>query len=168
MLGAVQASENKLQALLIEKRAKTMKEVILTKSNAYRAKHHAGALTWDTTLQGVAEGWAQHMASTEKFEHSSSAADAGYGENLYYASGWPEKKVPGLAVDKWYNEIKDYDFNNAKFSHNTGHFTQLVWKDTTHVGCGYAKSEGGKMYICCNYNPAGNWQGEYAANVLPA
>ena len=57
--------------------AKTMKEVILTKTNEYRAKHHAGPLTWDDTLAGVAQGWAQHLADTEKFEHSDDSADAG-------------------------------------------------------------------------------------------
>ena len=40
--------------------------------------------------------------------------------------GWPVGKVPGLAVDKWYDEIKDYNFNNPQFGHNTGHFTQVI------------------------------------------
>ena len=48
-----------------------------------------------------------------------------YGENLYYSKGYPEAKVPGIAVQRWYDEIKDYDFKAAKFSALTGHFTQV-------------------------------------------
>ena len=40
------------------------------------------------------------------------------------------------AVDAWGNERDEYDFNNPQFTEQTGHFTQLVWKNTTTVGCG--------------------------------
>ena len=39
--------------------------------------------------------------------------------------GWPVGKVPGLAVEKWYDEIKDYDYGHPVFGHSTGHFTQV-------------------------------------------
>lgn len=43
----------------------------------------------------------------------------------------------------------------------SGHFTQIVWKDSIEIGIGKA---GGIVVI--NYNPAGNWDGEFKANVL--
>merc|ERR1712217_720289 len=46
----------------------------------------------------------------------------------------------------------------------TGHFTQLVWKDTTTVGM--AKSSDGK-FVVANYLPPGNFKGEYLDNVKP-
>lgn len=55
------------------------------------------------------------------------------GENLYYATGWPVGKIPGLAVQKWYDEIKDYDFNNPTFGHSTGHFTQVFLLTVTQI-----------------------------------
>lgn len=34
------------------------------------------------------------------------------------------------------DEASMYDYDNPNFSEETGHFTQLVWKNTTTVGCG--------------------------------
>ena len=58
----------------------------------------------------------------------------------------------------------------AGFSLKTGHFTQLVWAGSTAVGCGAAVCDMGVMQslmLVCNYSPAGNVPGEYAANVQP-
>jgi hypothetical protein len=41
------------------------------------------------------------------------------------------------ATRSWYDEIKDYDFKNPKFSEETAHFTQVVWKETEKLGVGY-------------------------------
>lgn len=50
-----------------------------------------------------------------------------------------------MAVNHWYNEIKNYDFKNpGKKDPNgskIGHFTQLVWKDSVYLGVGIAKQE---------------------------
>ena len=60
-----------------------------------------------------------------------------YGENL--AEGFTNITE---AVDAWGGEQADYDFNNPGFSEQTGHFTQLVWKATTTVGCGRINCNG--------------------------
>ena len=41
------------------------------------------------------------------------------------------------------------------------HYTQVVWKDTTEVGCGINRKASGKMkmLLVCNYDPAGNFPG---------
>ena len=58
-----------------------------------------------------------------------------------------------MATEMWYNELTDpgYDYNNHGFGMGTGHFTQVVWKDCTHVGHGIS---GG--WVCGRYSPAGN------------
>ncbi|CAI4044629.1 hypothetical protein SUVZ_10G1210 [Saccharomyces uvarum] len=132
---------------------------VLAEHNNKRALHKdTPALTWSNTLATYAQDYADNYDCSGTLTHSGGS----YGENLalgYDASG---------AVDAWYNEISDYDFSNPGFSSNTGHFTQVVWKSTTQVGCGI-KTCGGAWgdYVICSYNPAGNYEGEYADNVEP-
>lgn len=70
----------------------------------------------------------------------------------------------------WGSERKKYNWNQPGFSGDTGHFTQVVWKNTKTVGCGWKKCNGGQgkangFYIVCKYDPAGNYQGQFPQNV---
>lgn len=67
----------------------------------------------------------------------------------------------------WYNEVKDYNFNHPGFSMNTGHFTALIWRETQKVGFGLAKGKSGWYYGVGQYDPSGNWDGQYEKNVPP-
>lgn len=58
----------------------------------------------------------------------------------------------------WYDEVANYPqgaIDTYQFAGNTGHFTQMVWAKTTHIGCGITLYSG-KALIGCNYGPAGN------------
>lgn len=57
----------------------------------------------------------------------------------------------------------------AFFIQGTGHFTQLVWKSTTQLGCAMAVTTTNKVYGVCNYSPQGNIvnAGYFQNNVLP-
>ena len=83
-----------------------------------------------------------------------------YGENL--AQGYA---TPTLAVDDWAGEEGQYNYEKRKFSDKSGHFTQLVWKNTTSVGCGAADCDALGWYMICEYYPAGNVIGEFGGNV---
>jgi len=65
----------------------------------------------------------------------------------------------------WYDEIGQYSYNNPGFSEATGHFTQVVWKSSTDVGCGIGIRNGDEFYGVAQYTPPGNYQGEYTDNV---
>jgi len=69
-------------------------------------------------------------------------------------------------VAMWYGEGAHYDFKRGKFSMKTGHFTQVVWRDTRQVGCGMSQCNGLDVWIC-QYSPPGNVEGQYRENVLP-
>ena len=44
------------------------------------------------------------------------------------------------------------------------HFTQVTWAGTTKVGCGQTSGGGGTCTVC-QYDPPGNYNNQYAANV---
>jgi uncharacterized protein YkwD len=131
--------------------------------NAYRVKHCAAPLTWSKKLADVAQKWANHLRDEGcVFGHSPGTK---YGENL--AAGTQGALDPATTVGMWYDEIKLYKFPNGGFSAKTGHFTQVVWLGTKQVGCGHVTCKGNDVFVC-NYDPPGNWEGQYRQQVLPA
>ena len=73
-------------------------------------------------------------------------------------------------VDEWYNEKAFYNFNDPGFTLNTAHFTQIIWKATSKMGCGASvKTDGVTFKVVCNYYIAGNIvnAAKYKENVLP-
>ena len=49
----------------------------------------------------------------------------------------------------------------------TGHFTQVVWKNSVQLGIGIAfSSNSQKAWVVAEYYPPGNVAGQFAANVL--
>lgn len=123
------------------------KQEALESHNELRAEHHAAPLVWDASLASYAENY----ASKCRFQHSRGP----FGENL--AAGYPSVSA---AIHAWYAERKNYSYANPGFSYQTGHFTQLVWKSTRKLGCGYASCNGKNgtpgNYLVCEYSPAGN------------
>ncbi|KAF3386698.1 Cell wall protein PRY3 [Penicillium rolfsii] len=99
------------------------KDTVLQVTNEYRKAHDAEPLVWNDTLAKYSSKWAE----TCIWKHS----DGPYGENL--AFGFPNASS---TVEAWGNEREYYNFDRPTgFTEKTGHFTQLVWKSTTEVGC---------------------------------
>lgn len=135
---------------------------VLDEHNRYRANHCAPALSWSDELAAAAQAWAERLRDTGcQFEHSSTK----YGENL--AAGTPGHLPPEDVVRMWYDEIADYDFASGKFEASTGHFTQVVWKSSTRLGCGMVSDCNGMDIWVCQYDPPGNYEGKYDDNVVP-
>ncbi|KAF2645843.1 PR-1-like protein [Massarina eburnea CBS 473.64] len=134
------------------------KQAVLNVTNTYRKQHNATSLKWNDTLAGVAEKWSERCV----FEHSGGPT----GENL--SSGYANASA---SIVVWGNERTIYDFKKGEFSKATGHFTQLVWKSTTSVGCGRTECNGksGKKapgwFVVCEYYPHGNVIGSFIQNV---
>ena len=64
----------------------------------------------------------------------------------------------------WYGEVKNHNYS-GDWKSNTGHFTQIIWKDTKEVGFGKCRDKGGNIYVVANYYPAGNVLGYFKYNV---
>jgi hypothetical protein len=108
----------------------------------------------------------------------SSIDGGGYGQNIGY--GVEEASIGEMITNLMYNDEMMYfaelygtaspDMSNFDA---WGHFSQIVWKGTEEVGCATVVcpslgNAGGSNvpFTVCNYSPAGNYDGEYAANVL--
>lgn len=128
--------------------------------NAHRALHGVPPVTWSDTLAASAQAWADTCPST----HSGS----GYGENMAWAG---YVMTPTQVVDFWYSEVTTcpYPYGEPAWDPCWGHFTQVVWKSTTQIGCGYRTECGGSWpnVWVCQYNPPGNYIGQFEENVLP-
>lgn len=123
-------------------------------------------MTWDPELARIA----QNYAETCTWEHNSHCSDTypGYvGENLYMTT-WPNS-TPEDAVQSWADEAQYYDHttNTCQNGQVCGHYTQVVWRDSTKIGCAkvfcssVANSNftNADLYVC-NYAPGGNIIGE--------
>jgi len=97
------------------------------------------------------------------------------GENLYASRGFGDTMSGKNAVEGWAGEVACYTF--GKFmsgdkcdmsctskmnSDGCGHYTQVVWRATTQIGCGVTTCGSGantQTEVICNYAPAGNYVG---------
>ena len=108
-------------------------------------------VTWSDELASSAQGWADHLHDTMKcgLMHD---PDTRYGENL--AAG---KKVDATkAVRMWAGEFGKYRYApKYVFETDSGHYTQLVWRKTTQIGCGRATC-GRNAVGVCRYSPPGH------------
>ncbi|KAK9071088.1 hypothetical protein SSX86_009656 [Deinandra increscens subsp. villosa] len=116
-------------------------------------------LKWDPTVAKYAESYANWRKLDCALVHSN--RDFGkYGENI--AIGWGE--FSGLdAVKLWVDEKPDYDYGSNSCLHGKmcGHYTQVVWKNTSLIGCARAKCfDNMRVFVTCNYKIPGNWIGE--------
>ncbi|GAA6046426.1 hypothetical protein JCM3770_004915 [Rhodotorula araucariae] len=151
----------------------SVESVSLSMHNEFRAKHGVSALTWNAELASTAQAWADKCV----FEHSGGDS----GENI---AAWTENSSDvSQGVQMWYDEVSVYDFGNPGYASATGHFTQLVWKGTTELGCAVSKcsplasagfSSGSSYFYVCEYSAPGNIVGSnsaataesFSANVL--
>jgi hypothetical protein len=136
--------------------------------NTYRAIHQSPPLTWDDAIASFSQQWSNTLLTGHIFQHSGNES---YGENLAYYEGYGTDVMTLLkkAVDDWYNEYIAYNYNNPVFSAATGHFTCLVWKSSTHFGMGISiDTATTKVDVTMNTSPPGNYEGEFAINVLPS
>lgn len=142
----------------------------VTAHNEYRQRHQVAPLKHNQDLSAFAQKWADHLASSGAFQHNPNRDFKGnvLGENIAMKWSSGGEDYNGYEpVEQWYSEVSKYSFS-AGSGPGTGHFTQVVWKDSSEVGMGRAQARDGKWIIVGNYLPAGNMMGRYKENVFPS
>lgn len=128
----------------------------LNPHNEARRRAGVPALKWSANLARYALNYANSQKRRcVPLTHSTGP----YGENLFW--GYGKAWTPREAVTMWVQEQKFYSYstNKCQPGQMCGHYTQVVWKTTTHVGCATVECSNKAVYIICSYNPPGNWNG---------
>ncbi|XP_039885541.1 GLI pathogenesis-related 2, like isoform X1 [Simochromis diagramma] len=97
--------------------SKQFAEEVLRCHNDYRMKHQAPPLKLSSKLSKEAARYAESLASTRILKHSVESSRGSCGENLAWASYDQTGKD---VADRWYDEVKQYNFNRPGFSSGTG------------------------------------------------
>lgn len=136
-------------------------------------------MSWSSELAAYAQEWADHLgkAACDLPVHRSMSELNGMnrGENLYVMTAYPKppNSTPESAVTAWANEVQCYTYGpfmdgdacnmsctSKMYSDGCGHYTQIVWRKSTQVGCGVSSCVNSKGFDediwICNYSPAGN------------
>lgn len=176
--------------------ASTYQEIVKVHHNVHRTNHSAPDIEWDEGLAATAK----KIADSCVYAHNTEEDGGGYGQNI--AAGVEGGNVSQVITDLFYNgEVNAFAGQYGKAQpdmtdfHVWGHFTQLVWKSTTKVGCyttdcssqGLANVGGNvpPFFTVCNYDAPGkshllrkvnemtwltkllgNYANEYADNVM--
>lgn len=134
---------------------------VLAAHNVERARVGAPPLQWDADLAVQATAYAQALAGGAPFVHSPRTGRSGQRENL-------SRGLPGASalqmVGYWTVERRNFApgvFPNVSRTgdwEDVAHYTQMIWKTTTRVGCGIAGGRTGEFMVC-RYSPPGNADG---------
>ncbi len=163
---------------------------LLNVHNKARSELNAGIndLKWSDSLAHDAQTYADSLAKSGRFEHdpnnnpndiSKRYSNGIYGENLYASSRSTSLRE---AAQAWVDEKQYYTYGKVVDSSvevdNTcvdavdkygnkilcGHYTQIIWKDTTIVGCAKSPystgSFAGGEVVVCKYQTPGNYIGQ--------
>nr|XP_023020881.1 uncharacterized protein LOC111509384 isoform X2 [Leptinotarsa decemlineata]XP_023020882.1 uncharacterized protein LOC111509384 isoform X2 [Leptinotarsa decemlineata]XP_023020883.1 uncharacterized protein LOC111509384 isoform X2 [Leptinotarsa decemlineata]XP_023020884.1 uncharacterized protein LOC111509384 isoform X2 [Leptinotarsa decemlineata]XP_023020885.1 uncharacterized protein LOC111509384 isoform X2 [Leptinotarsa decemlineata]XP_023020886.1 uncharacterized protein LOC111509384 isoform len=132
--------------------------------NEYRRRHGVPDLRLSEKICKYAQEWADTCAKTSSLQHR---ANCPYGENIFsvYSSDFSHTPTARDAVKEWYDEVKQHVFGIEKVNQQSLHFSQVIWKNTKELGIGFAKNKRGQTYVVANYEPRGNFIGQFVENV---
>ncbi len=165
----------------------TARAGMLDAHNAVRKQAHSDlpALSWSERAAEQAQDWADTLASDGcRMRHNPALQE--HGQNLFWAGARREvtttrsgetgavldrtvgTRVQQIAADdvveSWASERQWYDYEadacRAPQGASCDHYTQIVWAETTDVGCGMSVCENKGQIWVCEYYPAGNVVGQ--------
>jgi len=110
-------------------------------------------LSWSSALEASAQSWVNTLRDSKNCVPSHDDTSP-YGENI---AGGTVGYTITMAFEAWAAEMPSYAFSPVyAFDKSTGHYTQIVWRNTTELGCAMAQCPSGYLVYSCRYNPAGN------------
>ena len=136
---------------------------LLALHNRERAAVGTPPLTWDAGLAAAAAAYGPELARRGRLAHSPPEARPGQGENLWM--GTRGAYSPEEMVGSWVEEKRLFrpgvfpDVSTSGHWSDVAHFTQMIWRSTTRLGCALHRSARADFLIC-RYAPPGNVVGQ--------
>jgi hypothetical protein len=136
---------------------------LLAAHNRERAMVGVPPLQWDERLAIDAAAYGPRLAAIGSLQHSPRASRPDQAESLFM--GQAGRYSPEWMVGYWAEEKKWFRPGIFPANSSTGnwldvsHYTQMIWRTTTKVGCAIHRS-GGWDYLICRYTPRGNKDGK--------
>lgn len=135
---------------------------LLAAHNRERGRIGVPPLQWDGQLAAAAASYGPTLERLGRLRHSPRQARPGQRENLW--AGTSGAFSPEQMVESWISEREAFRsgvFPNVSRTGNwadVSHYTQLVWRGTTRVGCAVHRARDWD-YLICRYSPPGNIDG---------
>lgn len=142
------------------------RDIMLRMHNEERARWQAPPLAWNARLAADATAWATRLARSGTMQHG---GDLGgrhpIGENLWMGTrgAYVYEDMVGSFLDERRNYVSRAipDISATGNWADTAHYSQVIWRSTTVVGCGMASGDNFDVLVC-RYDPAGNIWGQRA------
>lgn len=135
---------------------------ILKVHNFYRARVGSKPLQWSAPLSVAAGTYGPALAAIGKLVHSAKDGRRGQSENLWI--GTRGVYSVEAMVEYWADERRVMragifpDVSTTRDWRDVSHYTQMIWPETTHVGCHLQQTRTHEILIC-RYSPKGNRDG---------
>lgn len=121
-------------------------------------------MTWDSELESKAQAFAETCPDAFNFRNRSSNSYILVGEMIEFTLQ-KTLSIPTI-LKKWFDSSQAFNpayIPNFRFNFAYSGFTQMVWAETSRVGCGYASYKIGftdYTTLVCNYYTPGNSVGK--------
>ncbi len=136
---------------------------MLASHNQVRAAAQVPPLQWDSRLAAQAQTYARQLAPLGNLTHSVRELRPGQGENLWMGTAGafqPEAMIGSWASERsWFRPGIFPNVSTTGDWTDVAHYTQMIWRTTTRVGCGLHSSDRWD-FLVCRYAPAGNVTGQ--------
>ena len=139
-------------------------------------------LVWDSALAAAAQVWVDQCmlgydpTRAQVYVEQGGVLDQGnwIGASFYAYSSSAQEAYPIDAVSAWLAEADAYNYDTNSCSGTCGHYTLMVWDNTTRVGCAMVECSvldgffsPDAQYFMCYYYPGGNYAGQRPYEVAP-
>ncbi len=138
----------------------SLADTVMSVHNEERRRWRVPPLDWDDRLAADARAYAHVLAQKGYLQHANMGGRAQpQGENLWMgtrdAFGYDQMMAGFTEERNNYVARALPDISKTGNWADTGHYSQMIWRTTTSVGCAVASNQDFD-FLVCRYSPAGN------------